>query len=360
MPSFFSRRYIRGPDAVGRVEKALAVALPLLLLGVAGLYVGQTLSNRDYLFDASEGGDPLPPTAAPEATASALAKAGGAPVDAPPAGESPFPDPGSTSWNVPRQVSRFTPDNLYEKIDGRVTLYLQYHVAGLTFGAYRHESDASRTIDVYRYDMGQPENALGIYRTEAPEDATAVDIGQQAYAAGGAVFFIKGAEYVQVLPTTLEENDAHAALEIARRIGESITDASGGPWALAVLPAEGRVADSFQYLSEDAFGLGYLKDVFTAEYERDGTRVTLFIHKAADEAEVAPLLDRYAAYFEEYGEIAWRDPDSARRIVAGDAAGVIDVVFVKGPYLGGVAGADDRETANQAAVMFFDGLATPP
>lgn len=343
MPGFFSRRYIRGLDALGPVEKTLAIAFPLLVLGVVALYIGQTWSNRDYLFIASDERESPPVDAPPAPTAEA----------------NPFPDPGSPGWNVPRQVSRFTPDNLYEKINGRVTLYLQYRVAGLTFGAYQHESDDSRTIDVYWYDMAQPENALGIYRAEAPEDATTLVLGQQAYTAGGAVFFIKSGSYVQVLPTTLEEADGLAALEIARRIADSITDAGSGPWAVAVLPAEGRVADSFQYLSEDVFGLGFLKDVFACQYERDGQRVTLFIHEAADEAAAAQLLEKYTEYFEEYGEVVWRDPDATRRLVAGDAAGVIDVVFIKGAYFAGVVAADDLETAKQTATSFYDGLATP-
>jgi hypothetical protein len=130
-------------------------------------------------------------------------------------------------------------------------------------------------------------------------------------------------------------------------------------WALAVLPKNGRVAGSFEYLAKDAFGLNFLGDIYAAAYDLDGGRVKLFIHRAADQASARALLEEYRVYFEEHGETVWANPEDAPRIVAGRAFGVIDVVFAKGIYLGGVAGADDLETAKKAAVAFHEDLTAP-
>jgi hypothetical protein len=130
-------------------------------------------------------------------------------------------------------------------------------------------------------------------------------------------------------------------------------------WALAVLPENGRVADTFEYLAKDSFGLDFLSDVYAAAYDVDGGRVKLFIHRAADQASARALLEEYLAYFEEYGETIWADSDDDPRIVAGRAFGVIDVVFAKGIYLGGVAGAEDLEAARKTAVAFYEGLTAP-
>ena len=120
-----------------------------------------------------------------------------------------------------------------------------------------------------------------------------------------------------------------------------------------------RVADSFAYLAEDAFSLDFLSDVYTARYDVSGERLTLFIHRAADTSSAEALFDRYAGFFKDYGQVTWRDRDPARRIVAGEVAGVVDVIFAKGRYLGGVAGADQVESAREAAVSFHDELTTP-
>jgi hypothetical protein len=279
----------------------------------------------------------------------------GAPVAAQAAErKSPFPEIDMNGWQVPSQVDRFTPENLYIKINGRADVYLQFHVVSLIFGTYFHQTEGERTIDVYWYDMGTPANALGIYQAEASPGAEPVPVGQNGYQVGGAVFFHKGGCYVHVLPADPE--DAGVALAIAKRIDENIAGSTDEMWALKVLPQAGRVEGSFAYIAQDAFSLDFLGDVYTAEYDLEGNRLTLFVHRAADGDRAADLLDQYTAFFEKYGEVAWRDEDPARRMVAGEVAGVVDVVFAKGRYLGGVSGAGELEAARKAALSFYEEL----
>ncbi|MBN2563378.1 MAG: hypothetical protein JXQ75_20855 [Phycisphaerae bacterium] len=372
MPTLFARRYMRQPEAVGTTEKVLGIVLLLLLVGIVAAYVWQSMTNEEYLFSIGEAVEQgqeesrdAPIRMSDDDTAAPLSTSVGeetarAPATTSEVGvEGPFPESAAPGWRAPVQVSRFTPDNLYQKIDGRADLYLQFHVVGLTFGAYCHETDRQRMIDVYWYDMGTPENALGAYRSEAPEGATPVSIGRDGYEVDGAVFFIKGSQYVQILPGTPDESDGAAARQIATRIGEAIEAGSQDPWATDALPRKGRVSDSLEYMAEDVFGLDFLKDVFTAEYDLEGERMTLFIHRAGDGAAARQVLDQYVGYFEEYGNVVWKDADDSRRIVAGEATGVIDVVFAKGRYVGGVAGAENLEAAKRAATAFYDGLAVP-
>lgn len=273
--------------------------------------------------------------------------------------DSPFPKVDDRDWQAPKNVSRFTPETLYQKINGRAGLYLQFHVASMVFGSYTHRSDGDRTIDVFWYDMGETQNALGIYKNELPSHVEPLEIGRASYRTGGAVFFIKGSAYVQVLPAGPDEADAAATLAIAAKVGEAIADVQEDVWAMNVLPELGRVADSFEYIASDAFGLDYLENVFAADYDSPAGRLKLFVHRADDATAAAALLEKHLAFFDEYGEIVWTDPDAARHIVAGDSDGVIDVVFVKGRYFGGVTGADDLEAARAAAVRFHDGLGAP-
>jgi hypothetical protein len=273
--------------------------------------------------------------------------------------ENPFADVQAVGWQTPRKVSRYTSEDLYMKIDGRAGLYLQFHVVGLTFGSYVLESDNTRTIDVYLYDMGEPQNALGVFRAEAAPDADAIDFAPQGYAVGGAVFFIKGGDYVQVLPSDIEPDDAAAAMHIARGIADQIEDAGGDMWAAAVLPAEGRVPGSIDFIAENAFSLDFLTDVYTAKYELPEGEFTLFVHRAADDAAARALFDQYVQAIEDFGRIVWRSDDAARPLVVGNTAGMIDAVFFKGPYLAGVAGARDVDAARRVAERFQESLTSP-
>ena len=273
--------------------------------------------------------------------------------------DNPFPDPELDGWRRPENVRRFSPDNLYEKIDGRADVYLQFNVVGLTFGTYLHESGGDRAIDVYWYDMGRDTNALGVYQAELPPDVKPVPIGSQGYAAGGAVFFRQGGSYVQVLPLGADPQDATAARAIAGRISDRLEASAEGMWAKTLLPESGQVPGSFSYQARNAFGLDFLHDVFAARYEVDGQEVTLFIHRAESSSSALAVLAEYERFFAKFGRVIWKSPETDPQMIAGEVAGVIDVVFAKGRYLGGVSGADDADRARKVAAAFCAGLAEP-
>ena len=204
MSTFFARRYMRKLEDVGSTEKVVGIVVLLLLACVIVIFVAQVAANRDYLFDGDEAGvatrvDTSKPSA-------------------------PFPELDLPGWQASGKLSRFTPENLYQKINGRADAYVQFHVVGLTFGSYHHQTITDRTVDVYWYDMGEPQNAFALYRSEAPQDAARVAIGREGYQTGGAVFFWKGASYIQVLPTSFDDADARVALRIAERLAERIED----------------------------------------------------------------------------------------------------------------------------------------
>lgn len=238
MPTFFARRYVRKPEEVGNAEKVLGGLILLLVAGIVTALVIHVATDRNYLFGVSEadyaeqaeaggarGSDQVPvgDDRLPGGRLSADARQDAASQEAPTLRD-PFPEPDLEGWQAPRLTERFTADTLYVKIDGQAEAYLQFHVAGLVFGSYYYQSDTERTVDVYWYDMGTPTNALGMYRSEEAPDATRLSIGRAGYQAGGAVFFCKGASYVQVLPSRPDGADGRAALKIAERLAERIAD----------------------------------------------------------------------------------------------------------------------------------------
>ena len=99
MPAFFSRRYVRRTESLGRVEKTLAVVLPLALVPIIILFIRQSVTDTNYLFNAESDDAPASAgtmTAGPAATPASSAKAApavaAAPADA--GGKNPFPAPG--------------------------------------------------------------------------------------------------------------------------------------------------------------------------------------------------------------------------------------------------------------------------
>lgn len=260
------------------------------------------------------------------------------------------------NWSPPRGTRVFAPDTLYEKIDGRADFYLQYNFQKLTFATYLRDDDPELNIEVWAYDMGNAENARGAFQAEAPDHPDSIEIGQGGYQSDGSVFFWKGPLYVMVMTINPELSDACDTL--AKQIAESIVAEAGADWFKIALPDEGLVADSRGFESSDAFSLGFLNNVHTAQYEvtvGDTPRKLLhFIHQADNPEAAEALFKQYTAFFGDYGEVL-SEKDG---LVVGDGGGVIDAIFVVGRYFAGISDAPNAEVAEATATAFRQRLQT--
>jgi hypothetical protein len=265
--------------------------------------------------------------------------------------DSPLPRLQTADLAGPGQIRRFNADTLYEKIDGKAQLYLSYNFAQLLFATY---AAGEAPLDVYVYDMGQADNAFGIYKAEEGENAEPVEIGRGGYASGDSIFFWKGKNYVNILaggdegghgaeggPSQLRQ----AAVKLASAIADRLQDAGQSLWAEQILPAAGRVPGSFEFRKSDAFGLDFLNDVFSAQYKVDGKELTVFITRQPAPQQAQDVLRKYEAFGARYGKILGTQDVAGATLVTIQSSGTYDVVFAKGSYCGGVAAADDREPA---------------
>ena len=213
------RRYARPAEQVSGTEMILGVSILFLTGGIVTAFVYEVAADRRAPLQAAEDSEAPLPNAQSGMGPSGATKSSIA--------EPSFPDPGVPGWRSPQRISRYSRENLYVKIDGRAPVYLDSGVVALTFGAYSYGGDPRRTVDVYWYDMGESANASAVYRAEAPPDATRVAIGDEGYEVGGAVFFRKGAGYVQVLPGDPGDGDGLAARAIAQRFADWLARRAG-------------------------------------------------------------------------------------------------------------------------------------
>ena len=59
----------------------------------------------------------------------------------------PFAFPEIGGWKQPKEVQRFSPDDLYEYIDGAADLYLSYDFQELRVTEYQNEKRAAVTVE---------------------------------------------------------------------------------------------------------------------------------------------------------------------------------------------------------------------
>jgi len=200
---------MRDLSAVSRAEKAAGLVILLLTAGVVAVFGWQVKRAPGGLFAVEPDAYGVQQRwqsrqHAAERSASSLVSC--------------LPTEAIGGFVPPARIERFSPDELYVKIDGRAEFYLSFGVRELMFASFVHESGSQRAIDVYRYDMGSVSNARAVFEAEKPPEGTPVNIGDVGYQVAAAVYFCVGTYYVQVVSAAADEQDAAAARQIAEAL----------------------------------------------------------------------------------------------------------------------------------------------
>lgn len=215
------------PRRASPTERIVGLALILLLAGLVTAFLRHIFQSPE---DAN-GSDTAPYQLEIEDSYTARSFA----HELSPASDWRFPLLARTGWTSPSTVARYDADTLFVKINGRDEFYLRLGFQELLYGRYEfapgeHGSpdarsaadiDAPAAVDVYIYVMGAPGQARRAFELEKPPVSKQVSLGDEGYEAGGAVFFLRSACYVQILPASADPEPRAAALLVARQLADA-------------------------------------------------------------------------------------------------------------------------------------------
>jgi hypothetical protein len=285
-----------------------ALLIPLPVIAALVWWVGQR--PREGLFDSRALSQPgAPGVTVPELSVPAY-----------------LPD---ADFRIVDTTQVYTPETLYEKIDGHDAAFLRFGVVSLTFASYAGAGGTA--VDVYAYRMNRRENALGVYAAERSEERQNLSIAEAGYKSGGAVFVSRGPYYLQIIPSVGGPAAEAAVSEIIDSLSQSIPAPVEPLAMLGRFPPEGRVPNSDGFFPDKAFGTEFVGEIFTTQYRVGDNTVTAFVH-SSDSAQ--RMYERYREFlghsanalgvinidaveaqrFESYGEETWillRDPTFA-------------------------------------------------
>lgn len=349
---------------ISRTETAISCFLLLLLAGVGvAIYIkGQiydpALFRPELTALAKQRAAEAPPAKAPKAEPPSAGGQTTPPAVAAQPASSPglLDDLAPSGWKPMENVTHFTADTLYEKIDGRAEEYLNYNLVSLTFVSLVNAKDSKQFIDVYLYDMGQPIQAFGVFSVERTEDLPAIALGREGYRAEASYFFWKGRYYVQVIASTKGADATQVGLNIARTLEKRLKDSGEALWGFKALPEKDRVPGSVQYFVKDAMSLDFMKQTYIALYKKGDTKVTAFLSKQPSRDAAAKTFASYEAHMKKYGKLLDKRDTDGYALLTADMGGAFDVVFHEGSLIGGVSMVEDRSVAEKAAQNILAGL----
>jgi len=256
-------------------------------------------------------------------------------------------------WTLYDKVQRFTAENLYEQIDGRAEYYLSYDVIDLLYASYEKKGAPESFLDLSIYDMGTPTGAFGVFSGEYTPGALPMDLGRAAYRSDANYYIWKGQYYIQIIASDATQEFQRTGLKLSRQITDLLVDSGDPVWGLKALPPVGLIQNSVRYFKVDALGLDFLRNTYTAQYEKGGGTVSVFLSQCETPESSRSTVVQYTDYARQYGDAVEHATEGGIEMVVCDMGEYYDIVFQKGCLAGGVTSEPDRLEAIQAAVDFW-------
>jgi hypothetical protein len=207
--------------------------------------------------------------------------------------------PGFNGWTKKGKPELYTPDNLFEYINGAAEVFLSYDFVKLATLTYENNKENSFTVDVYQHNSDR--NGFGIYSQEKPQKGNFLKIGTQGYYEKGVLNFLKGSFYVKMSGYDLGDNDEKILTTAAKELAKALEGSVDFPAVVKCFPGKGKIANSEAYINKNFLGHSFLHSAFVANYELEGRKLQVFIIETGKPEEVEEILNNYTGFLKKKG-----------------------------------------------------------
>jgi hypothetical protein len=182
--------------------------------------------------------------------------------------------PALTGFKLKTDYPVFTPDDLYDYIDGAADNYLAYGFADLHIGEFRKGKEVIKA-EIYRHSNHTM--AFGIYSSERSPSFRFMNLGAQGYIVDGAINFFKGNYYVKIKTHSKKEKTLQSSETLALKISQMLEGETIMPEMVGQFPSEGKKINEETYINESALGHSFLNKAFKASYTVGPDNFSIFI-----------------------------------------------------------------------------------
>ena len=259
-----------------------------------------------------------------------------------------FPD--LEGWQRSVEVQFFSPETLFDYIDGAAELYLSYEFRELQVAEYKNKEGATLLVELYRFRT--PLHAFGIYSQERPPEGNDLKIGVQAHREGNSLNLIAGECYAKVSGYNMGPSGQEVLETLAKRVVEKLGTKGSLPEILKCFSEKGKKPDSEEFIAKDFLGYSFFHSAFRVRYSHADRTFSLFIMEARDSKDCREMVSQYARLtnlpereLKEAGSLVVRDPHHG------------EVAFAwRGRYLWGVLDLPEGGLRAEVLALLEEGL----
>jgi hypothetical protein len=189
-------------------------------------------------------------------------------------------------WKLQAPPTTYTPETLFEYIDGGADAYLSYDFQELVAASYVNAKKVEVTADLYRHR--DPARAFGMYSQERRAGSSKMLGKLEGVASPDHLEFVAGDYYVKLaLPGG---GDPALLPQFAEKIAAKLPGTRVLPPVLACFPERGKKPRAEKLIARDFLGHAFLHDAAVVPYEIDGARFRLFAVEGKDAADVRAMV----------------------------------------------------------------------
>jgi Family of unknown function (DUF6599) len=251
----------------------------------------------------------------------------------------------------------FTPDNLYDKIDGKAELYLAAGFVRLNCQRFALKAAPDQWVEWFAYDMGTGPQAFSVFTAQRRAEGQPLDLAEYAYRTRNSLHFICGSNYIEAVASTASEPLMNAVTALARRFAAAHASSGARMTQLDLLPPENLVSGSQALQVTDAFGFDQFKNVYTAQYKLNGVELAAFVSSCTDATAAVALRDAYRSFLIANGGKELETQPSGEWGRAIGIMGGIEIVFSRGHFVAGIHAAPDLASGETVASRLYQRLA---
>jgi hypothetical protein len=193
-------------------------------------------------------------------------------------------------WTM-SDATTYTPETLFEYIDGGADAFLQLDFEQLVAAEYKNARGAAITVDVYRHRDSFC--AFGMYALERPAGTTPIAVGVEGHAGADYLQFVVGSYYVKLAQAG--RPDPSALRAFAEKLAAGLPGTREPPAILKCFPSRGRLPRAEKLAAHNFLGHAFLHDAAAAAYDVDGARFRVFAVRGKDDGDARDMVSRYLA-----------------------------------------------------------------
>lgn len=242
-------------------------------------------------------------------------------------------------WTLVSPARAFSPDTLYEEIDGEAELYLPYDFRSLKVAVLSRPGNPAAEVRVALFRHGSARDAWGVYSLHRFPGQQVTAVGpSEAIVSDASVDFVRGETFVQVSQGSPGASRGDL-LEAAQGLSDALEGPAGPPPEAAVVMIAQAVRGTTVYQKRAILGYESLAPGYEARFQDRGVSGTVLFIEPRRAAGGSPLPDSLA------GDLPQFETVSPGLFRAELRSATLWLVSEQGLYAGAAAGRLTREQA---------------